>query len=118
MAHYEAGATCVLVAEGFATGLVGTIAVTVLANNGGTAVTRTTSGIIEPTPAAGLYHGTVTMPGTAGTYTVRWDNGSISAGNIAVEQIDVTTTPVAVVNVGTAVFTYQGSDPGTFTYAA
>ena len=118
MAQYESGASCVLVATGFASGLVGTIAVTVLTNAGGTAVTRATSGIIEPAPAAGLYHGTVTMPGTAGTYTVRWDNGSISAGNIAVEQIDVTTTPVAVLNVGTAVFTYAGSEPATFTYGA
>lgn len=116
--QYECGAACTFVASGFATGLVGTIAVTLLTNAGGTQVTRATSGIIELPGSSGIYHGTVTIPATPATYTVRWDNGSLTPGNTAVEQIAAVTSPTAVLNVGTATYSYAGSEPATFTYSA
>lgn len=76
------------VAEGFATGLVGTIGVRVLDGQGGTTLARTTSGILETPAASGIYTATFTAPATAGQYVVVWDDGV----QFASEQLQVTAT--------------------------
>jgi hypothetical protein len=69
------------VAQGFDTGLTGTIAVRVLDNQGNTSVTRTTSGIIERPAGSGIYLATLTTPPDVGLYTVVWDDGNVFAAD-------------------------------------
>ncbi len=80
------------VASGFATGLAGTIGVRIIDNSGSTTVTRTTAGITEYPAGSGIYVRTFTggLP-TTGQYTLVWDNGSTTPGNVAVEDLVITT---------------------------
>lgn len=75
------------VAEGYATGLVGTIGVRVLDGQGNTTLARATSGILETPASSGIYTATFTAPATAGQYVVVWDDGATFAS----EQLQVTT---------------------------
>lgn len=81
-------ATC----EGFASGLTGTIGVRILDNAGATTTARVTAGIAEYPASSGVYYVSLTAPSTAGQYTILWDNGSTTPGNIATEDLVVTYT--------------------------
>lgn len=76
--------TCVC--TGFATGLAGTIGVTLLDANGSTVTARRTAGITEITNITGAYKTTVIAPGTPALYLVDWDDGV----NHAYEDVVVT----------------------------
>lgn len=76
------------VAQGFPTGLVGTLGVRVLDGQGATTIARTTSGILETPASSGIYTATFTAPATAGQYVVVWDDGTTFAS----EQLQVTAT--------------------------
>lgn len=67
-----------IVAEGYATGLVGTIGVTIYAFDGSVEAARSTSGITE-LGTTGIYRKTITTPGTPGTYFIVWDAGGVQA---------------------------------------
>lgn len=79
-------------ASGFATGLTGTIGVRILDNAGATTTARVTAGIAEYPASSGVYYVSLTAPSTAGQYTLLWDNGSTTPGNIATEDLVVTYT--------------------------
>lgn len=79
-------------ATGFATGLTGTIGVRILDNAGATTTARVTAGIAEYPASSGVYYVSLTAPSTAGQYTLLWDNGSTTPGNIATEDLVVTYT--------------------------
>lgn len=79
-------------ASGFATGLTGTIGVRILDNAGATTTARVTAGIAEYPASSGVYYVSLTAPSTAGQYTLLWDNGSTTPGNIATENLVVTYT--------------------------
>lgn len=64
------------IAQGFATGLTGTIGVTILDGIGGTTTARSTSGIVETPASSGIYTATLTAPSSAGQYVLVWDDGS------------------------------------------
>jgi hypothetical protein len=68
-------------------GLVGTIGVRVVDNQGITVDARTTAGIIEDPAASGIYEVTLTASSTAGQYTVVWDD---DAGHWAADDLVVT----------------------------
>jgi hypothetical protein len=78
------------VAQGFATGLTGTIGVKLIDNTGAVTIARTTSGISEVTDSPGVYTTTLTAPTTAGQYTVIWDDGSDTESGQATEDVTVT----------------------------
>lgn len=73
-----------------ATGLTGTIGVTVIAD-GATVTPRTTSGIVEYPAGSGIYQLTGTAPDDAGTYTIVWDDGAVTPGRLSVQELIVTT---------------------------
>ncbi len=87
------GASFEAVAE-FATGLTGTIGVRIVDNAGATTVARATAGIHEYPAASGVYYVSLTAPSTAGQYSVLWDNGATTPGNVATEDLIVTYTPL------------------------
>lgn len=80
-----------LLAEDFATGLVGVLGVTIFRSDGTVAAARRTSGITE-FDSAGIYSTTIITPATPGTYFVSWDDG---AGIRTTEDLTITTAPVA-----------------------
>lgn len=80
------------VASGFASGLTGTIGVRILDNAGATTTARVTAGIAEYPASSGVYYVTLTAPSTAGQYTILWDNGTATPGNIATEDLVVAET--------------------------
>jgi hypothetical protein len=80
------------VAAGFATGLVGTIGVRLIDNAGNTTTARATAGITEYPAGSGIYAKTMTAPAVAGQYTLVWDNGATTPGNVATEDLVVTST--------------------------
>lgn len=84
-----ASATFEAVCDGFPSGLAGTIAVRVIDNAGGTTTNRTTSDISEYPSGSGVYYKSMTAPSTPGQYTILWDNGSTTPGNIALEDLFV-----------------------------
>lgn len=86
--NVSAGATFEAVATGFDAGLVGAIGVRIN-NAGGTITARTTSGIAEYPSGSGIYYVSLTAPSTPGQYTILWDNGSVTPGNVAVEDMFV-----------------------------
>ena len=77
----------------FDTGLVGTLGVRIIDNVGATTTARVTAGIIEYPATSGLYQKTLTSPGTAGQYSLVWDDGT----NYATDDLLVTTDAVATV---------------------
>jgi len=78
-------ATC----SGFASGLTGTIGVRILDNAGVTTTARVTAGIAEYPANSGIYYVSMIAPATPGQYTIAWDNGTQTAGNFAVESLNV-----------------------------
>lgn len=93
--------------SGFASGLTGTIGVRILDNAGVTTTARVTAGIAEYPASSGVYYVSLTAPSTAGQYTILWDNGSTTPGNIAIEDLVVTTISVTVTS-GSRTWTYGG----------
>ncbi len=79
------------VADGFSTGLTGTIGVRVIDNDGATTIARVTAGIVEYPASTGIYQKTLTAPATSGQYTLVWDDGT----NYATD--DLVITPGAAV---------------------
>jgi hypothetical protein len=69
------GASYEAVADGFITGLTGTIGVRIRDNQGGDALARTTAGIAEDLTGSGVYRVTLTAPSLPGQYTIVWDDG-------------------------------------------
>ncbi len=69
------------VAENFATGLVGTLGVTIDDNLGNNVVARTTAGIaeIQTVGEYGVYRYLGVYPATTGVFTITWDDGVVSA---------------------------------------
>lgn len=86
----SAGASLEAIVSGFTTGLVGDVGVRLLDNAGGTTTARTTSGIGEYPTGSGVYYASITAPSVPGQYTIMWDNGSATPGNIAVENLVIT----------------------------
>lgn len=68
-------------AEGFATGLVGTLGVTVDDGDGVNVVPRTTADIveIETVDGFGVYRWIGSYPAIVGTYLITWDDGTTTA---------------------------------------
>jgi hypothetical protein len=79
------------VADGFATGLTGTIGVRIIDNAGATTTARVTAGIAEYPSGSGIYQKTLTSPATAGQYSIVWDDTS----SYATEDLTVTATTLA-----------------------
>jgi hypothetical protein len=82
-------------AQGFATGLTGTIGVQVLDNQGTVTSARVTTGISEAPAGSGIYLAQITTPATIGLYSVVWDDTT----DYVAERLNVgvvTTVPSAV----------------------
>lgn len=90
------------VAAGFATGLTGTIGVRLIDNAGATTTARSTASITEYPAGSGIYAKTMTAPATAGQYTIVWDNGATTPGNVATEDLIVTSSTTYTAPTGTA----------------
>ena len=77
-------------AEGFATGLVGTLGVTIDDGEGNNVVPRTTADIIEidTVGAFGVYRYLGVYPDTLGTYLITWDD-TVITGSESIEVGDV-----------------------------
>lgn len=71
----------------FPTGLTGSLGVRIIDNVGGTTLARQTTGIAEYPAGSGIYAVTLTSPGTAGQYSIVWDDG---AGHWADDDLLVT----------------------------
>ena len=85
-------------ASGAATGLVGTIGVRVVDDEGNVVITRTTSGIIELVVGSGVYAWTyASAPATLGSYEIIWDTGSTA---FASEDMLVVATPITTAGSG------------------
>jgi hypothetical protein len=102
------GASFESVAQGFATGLVGTIGVTLIDNLGAVTTVRTTAGIIEQAGLPGVYAAVMTAPATQGQYTIVWDNGAVplAESDIATDELTVTYSSVATGVTGTEGMTF------------
>ncbi len=94
-----------VVAAGFATGLTGTIGVRIIDNAGATTTARVTAGIAEYPAGSGIYAKTLTAPAVAGQYTILWDNGATTPGNVAAEDLVVTSSPTYTAPTGTTYIT-------------
>jgi hypothetical protein len=89
---YIPGGTYEFVAQGFASGLVGTLGFRLDDGGGTPIIVRTTAGIAEAAP--GVYTISVTFPAMdPGTYVVIWDDGS---GGSATEQVVVSAAPTVL----------------------
>lgn len=88
MIQVEPNASFEAVAK-FPTGLAGTLGVRIIDNVGGTTVARATAGISEYPAGSGVYQVTLTAPGSAGQYTLVWDDAD---GHYAPDDLLVTTT--------------------------
>lgn len=71
----------------FPTGLTGTLGVRIIDNAGATTLSRFTAGITEYPAGSGIYQVTLTSPGTAGQYSLAWDDAD---DHWAVEDLLVT----------------------------
>src|SRR3990167_6833959 len=98
MIYAAPGATFEAVAQGFATGLVGTIGARLIDNVGGTTTARVTAGITEFPASWGVYELVMTAPTTQGEYTVIWDDGTVSPSHVATESLTVTSSAVVTAN--------------------
>lgn len=78
-------------------GLAGTIGVRILKDSdGSTVLARATAGITEVPSGSGQYVATLVAPTTAGEYTVFWDDGSVTPGHVASEDLQVLYSSVSV----------------------
>jgi hypothetical protein len=76
----------------FASGLVGTLGVRIIDGTGANIVTRRTTGITEPIATSGFYIASIDLTAlpsapAPGHYFVFWDNGSVTVGNNAAEDL-------------------------------
>lgn len=86
------GATYEAVVEWGTTGLVGTLGMEVLDNEGGTSVARLTTNVIEI--ATGVYSRTGNVaPSLVGQYTIVWDDGT----DFVTDELNITGTPTAAI---------------------
>ncbi len=74
----------------------------VIDNAGATTTARATASIAEYPAGSGVYAKTLVAPLVAGQYTILWDNGATTPGNVAAEDLLVTSTPSYVAPSGTA----------------
>lgn len=89
MIYAQPGNEFTAVAEGFPSGLVGTISVQIERKDGTTALAPSTSGIVEVESGSGTYvAGALIAPTTKGTYIVLWKNGSTYASEELLVAID------------------------------
>jgi hypothetical protein len=84
--------TVIATTNNFATGLVGTLGVRIIDSSGTNIVSRRTTGITEPISGSGFYVATIDLTALSsapapGHYFVFWDNGSVSPGNNASEDL-------------------------------
>lgn len=79
----------------FETGL--TLGIRITDNAGATTLARTTSGITEYPAGSGIYAVTLTSPGSAGQYSLVWDDGT----NYATDDLLVTSDTVSLTTIGT-----------------
>lgn len=103
-------------AQGFASGLTGTLGVRILNNAGGTTTARVTTGIAEAPSGSGCYLALITAPAALGQYGIVWDDGT----NYAVENLTVgaVTNAVVIAAVNTGSLTASPASAGTLTPAA
>jgi len=96
-----AGATFEAFAEGFATGLVGTLGVTIDDGDGNNVVARTTAGIvqIDTVDGFGVYRYLGTYPATLGEYLLTWDD-TVVTGSEEIIVGDAFSTPSDVPTLG------------------
>jgi len=79
--------------EAGVTGLVGTIALKIIDNEGGETVASSTATIIETPSGSGFYAATRTSPTDAGQYTIMWStDGTYAPDTIATDELFVTST--------------------------
>jgi hypothetical protein len=104
--YAQKGASFEATAQGFNTGLDGTLGVRIIDNVGGTTLARTTAGISELTPGSGLYGVTLVAPQIVGEYTVVWDDGTAGPEHTAAESLTVQSTTVVQVGTGTEGMTF------------
>jgi len=79
----------------FETGLTGTLGVRITDNAGNTTLPRATAGISEYPAGSGIYAITLTSPGTAGQYSIVWDDGAAEPA-YAIEDLVVTAVTLSV----------------------
>jgi hypothetical protein len=94
-----AGSTFEAFAEGFDTGLVGVLGVTIDDGDGNHIVPRTTDGIVEidTVDGLGVYRYLGTYPDTLGTYAIIWDDEDTTATeSLEVGEIVVPSDPMAL----------------------
>jgi hypothetical protein len=87
--NVAAGAIYEAVVDFGRVGLVGTIGLSVLDNEGNTTVARETTNIIEISPGVYSRVGNI-APADPGQYSLRWDDGSLAVGHTALEDLLVT----------------------------
>jgi hypothetical protein len=97
MIYAAPGATFTIRLNDAPTGLVGTLGVQVFDSEEVVVIARTTAGITEFPAGSGQYVTTLKAPSTAGAYIVFWDDGVISPGTVATEELVVTTSPPAAI---------------------
>jgi hypothetical protein len=99
-------------------GLVGTIGVRIIDASGTSIKARTTSGITEPVAGSGFYVATINLGALSaapapGHYYVFWDDGSVTPGHIAAEDLYVsgaTSLSAALRNIQAVANTSSGGD--------
>lgn len=104
--YIQKGASFEATAEGFASGLVGTLGVRILDNIGGTIIPRQTSGIIELLAGSGTYAVTLTAPSLAGEYSIVWDDTLGGPQHSAAEDLSVLDSTTVQVASGTEGMTF------------
>lgn len=96
-----AGSTLEAFSEGFATGLVGTLGVTIDDGDGNNVVPRTTAGIaeIDTVDGFGVYRYLGVFPDTIGLYLITWDDTEIT-GSEEIEVGDAFSAPTDTPTLG------------------
>lgn len=78
------------IAEVGITGLVGTISLQILDNQGAVVSAASTAGIIESPAGSGFYQATRTAPGTQGQFSIVWsEDGSFAEGHVFADDLVV-----------------------------
>lgn len=81
------------IAEFGIAGLVGTVALQILDNQGNVSVASSTAGIIESPALSGFYQATRTAPAAIGQYSIVWsEDGSYSENHVVIDDLVVVTT--------------------------
>jgi hypothetical protein len=110
--------TVIATTNNFATGLVGTLGVRIIDSSGTNIIARRTTGITEPISGSGFYVAALDLTAlsaqpAAGHYFVFWDNGSVSPGNNAAEDLilhQTTTLSNALRAVGNTVISHNAEN--------